>query len=407
MHTSPRARWRNYLLYFGAGSLLLPAAVAGFNYLVDPYLIHQWDTAQVQRLRPTREKLAAWGKTYAVARFQPAVVYLGNSRTELGLPTRTPMFAGQSVFNSALSGASIGDAIALARHANAVSQLRVVVWGIDPPSFSMEVGNTDLNGELIADGPFYLARRGLINARRALSVDMTRDSIRLLTGSFGEVCHSSLLFHGQRDDACIDLRIGGWGGTAPAILPRTREYIRGAGPTPEAYLAFGNSVSALCRSGAQLRLYINPTHAMMLDALYWAGKWTALETWQGWLANTAAEQRAKGCDLRVFDFSGYNSITTEAIPQASQRKDMVHYWETSHYRSNVGAMILARMFGGKDQPLPDDFGVELTPQALPFHLASLRSGRNRYHREHALETSLARAVAAEQARLKLSAAKSD
>lgn len=386
---------RRYLAtFFGlSGAVLL--AVIGLNYAVDPYLTHQWDTPQVRRLRPAREQLSVWGKTYAVARFQPAVVYLGNSRTELGLPVAAPQFAGRAVFNSALPGASVADAIALARHASRVSRVDTVVWGIDGPSFSMENGNTDLDGALIADGgPFFL-RRGLLNLKRALAVDMTRDSLSLLTGRAGAVCRSSLALRGQRDRDCISLRIGGWGGTRAAVLPRTREYIRGAGPTAEAQTAFDASVDQLCRAGTRLRLYINPTHAMMLDALYWAGKWAPLEAWQRALASLAAARRGAGCDVRVVDFSGFNSVTTEAVPQASGHDAMLYYWETSHYRVNVGAMILARLFGGTGAG-PDDFGVELLPATVEAHLAALRAGRERYQQLHPVETALARGVVAEQ-----------
>ncbi len=78
---------RAYVIRFCCLSGTLVAAVAGFNYVVDPYLTHQWDTPDVQRLRPPREKMSVWGKTYAVARYRPSILYIGNSRTELGVPT--------------------------------------------------------------------------------------------------------------------------------------------------------------------------------------------------------------------------------------------------------------------------------------------------------------------------------
>ncbi|MEG1329721.1 MAG: hypothetical protein RSD99_32750, partial [Janthinobacterium sp.] len=78
---------RRYLAIFFACVLAALALVSAVNYRVDPYLLHQWDSPLLQRLRPTYEKLSAWGKTYAVARYRPAVVYIGNSRTEMGLPT--------------------------------------------------------------------------------------------------------------------------------------------------------------------------------------------------------------------------------------------------------------------------------------------------------------------------------
>ncbi|MES2116729.1 MAG: hypothetical protein V4578_16330 [Pseudomonadota bacterium] len=389
--------WSSYLAILCGGSAMVVAGLLAMNYSVDPYLIHQWDTPQVMRLQPARERLSAWGKTYAVARFRPTVVYLGNSRTEMGLPTAIPAFAGKDVFNSGLSGASLGDTVAMAQHAAAVSQLDTVIWGIDAPSFSMDVGNTDFDRGLVAQGQFYLWQRGLLDLKRALTVDMTRDSISLLMGRSGAICHSSLAQHGQRDEACGNsARLGGWRGTRAAVVPRTREYLRGTGPTGEALHALARALDGLCRTGTRVLLYINPTHALMQDALYWAGKWAPVEQWQRSLADLAERQRRHGCKVRVFDFSGFNSVTTEAIPQVTQRVVMDYYWETSHYRDNVGRMILARMLGGDGTTVPDDFGAELTPDVMPAHLAALRTGRDRYHVEHRLETALARATAAEQ-----------
>jgi hypothetical protein len=252
----------------------------------------------------------------------------------------------------------------------------------------------------VASDRFYLVRRGLINVKRALTTDMTMDSLRLLRGTFGRSCHSSLAFHGQRDDVCVRDRIDGWGGTGNAIVPRLREYIRGAGPTAEAMAALDKSMAELCTAGSKIRLYINPTHAMTSDALYRAGKWAAMEAWEGRLAGLAQRHRAAGCDARIFDFSGFNSITTEAIPQASGVPDMLYFWETSHYRVNVGEMILNRMFG-RDGAAPTDFGVELTPQSLGGHLAAQRTARDRYHLDHPHESRMVRDVVAEAARQRL------
>lgn len=379
--------WRGYVALFSGITLLTCGAVAALNYHVDPYLTHQWDSPHLRRLLPGREKLSPWGKTYALARFQPQVLYVGNSRTELGLPVQTPLFGDRRVFNAALSGASLGDAAAMVRHAAAVGKLDTVVWGIDAPSFSMEIGNTDFDRELVAADRYYLARRGLINLKRALSVDMTLDTLRVLRGTFGGVCLSSLALLGQRDGRCVQQRIDSLGGSGAAMLPRVRDFARGAGPTPDAMRELDHGVAALCRAGTRVRLYINPTHAMTSDVLYWAGKWPALEAWQGRLAALAERHRESGCDTRLFDFSGFNSVTMETPPQLSGRAEMENYWEASHYRENVGQRILARMFGQSES-----FGVELTPATLPAHQSAQRAARDRYHREHPAETAMVRSA---------------
>jgi hypothetical protein len=379
-----QAEWRRYVAVFCGIGLAVTGTVAALNYQVDPYLIHQWNTPHLQRLLPGREKLSPWGKTYALARFRPQVLYVGNSRTELGLPVQTSLFGSQRVFNAALSGASLGDAAAMLRHAVAVSRVQTVVWGIDAPSFSMEIGNTDFDRALVAADGYYFLRRGLINLKRAISVDMTLDSLRVLRGTFGHICQSSLALYGQRDGRCVQDRIDSLGGTSAAILPRVRDFARGAGPTADAMQELTLSVEHVCRTGASMRLYLNPTHAMTSDALYWAGKWPALEAWQAQLSALAERQRRHGCDVRVFDFAGFNAVTTEAPPQVSGQREMLNYWETSHYRTRVGEMILARMFGD------GGFGVELMPSTLTQHQAEQRMARDRYHQLHPVETAMVR-----------------
>lgn len=383
-----RSDWHNYVAVFCAVSAAVTGAVAALNYHVDPYLIHQWDTPHLHRLLPGREKLSPWGKTYALARFRPEVLYLGNSRTELGLPVEVDWFGQRRVFNAGLSGASLADAAAMARHAARVSRLHTVVWGIDAPSFSMEIGNTDFDRALVAQDGYYLLRRGLINLKRAISIDMTLDSLRVLRGTFGAVCQSSLALYGQRDGRCVGERIDSLGGTSAVMLPRVREFARGAGPSAEAMRELADSVAQLCRAGTRVRLYVNPTHAMTADALYWAGKWPAMEAWQAQLAALAERQRRGGCDLRVFDFSGFSRITTEAPPPAGGKAVMAHYWEASHYRVSVGRMVLARMFGSSGG---GEFGAELMPATLAAHQAAQRAARERYHSEHPVETALVRA----------------
>jgi hypothetical protein len=382
---------RRYLAIFLACVLAALVLVSAVNYRVDPYLLHQWDTPLVQRLRPTYEKLAVWGKTYAVARYRPAIVYIGNSRTEMGLPTSSmrALFDGKSVFNSAVSGASIGDAILLAEHAARVSHVDTMVWGIDAPSFSLEQGSAGVEPGLTQGGPAFFARRALLNIRRGLSLDMTRDTWRILSGSDDGACLSSLALHGQRDQSCITSRNHGWVGTARAFTPRLQEFGDGLGPTAPALQAFDASVGKLCLGGTRLRLYINPTHALTLDALYWRGKWDAMQQWQRDLAWMAGRYRRQGCDVRLYDFSGFNSITSEPIPQVTGAREMRYYWEASHYRDNVGHFILARLFGGAPQP-PADFGVELTETGMAAHQAAMRAARERYHAQHADETAYLR-----------------
>ena len=383
---------RRYLVCFLACVGLVLGAVSFLNYQVDPYLLHQWDSPLLQRPRQLNEKLGAWAKTYAVARYRPAIIYIGNSRTEMGLPTRVrALFDGKRIFNSAVSGASIGDAIRLAEHAARVSRVETMVWGIDAPTFSLDRGAARVEDSLTGAEHGFFARRALVNLKRGLTLDMTQDSVRILTGHAGDTCRSNLAVYGQRDETCTLKGIKHWLGTKDAIPVRLQEFGDGLGPTPPSTPALDTSIGKLCRSGTRLRLYINPTHALTLYALYWRGKWDAMQAWQRGLVQLVERHRAQGCDVRLHDFSGFNSITSEATPLVSGKSDMHYYWEVSHYRDNVGRLILARLFGG-DTPAPADFGVELTQASIDAHQAATRAARERYRVEHAREAAYAQRV---------------
>ena len=383
---------RRYLVCFLACVGLVLGAVSFMNYQVDPYLLHQWDSPLLQRPRQLNEKLGAWAKTYAVARYRPAIIYIGNSRTEMGLPTRVPaLFDGKRIFNSAVSGASIGDAIRLAEHAARVSRVETMVWGIDAPTFSLDMGAARVEDSLTGARHGFFVQRALVNLKRGLTLDMTQDSVRILTGHAGDTCRSNLAVYGQRDETCTLKGIKHWLGTKDAIPVRLQEFGDGLGPTPPSTPALDTSIGKLCRSGTRLRLYINPTHALTLYALHWRGKWDAMQAWQRGLVQLVERHRAQGCDVRLHDFSGFNSITSEATPLVSGKPDMHYYWEVSHYRDNVGRLILARLFGG-DTPAPADFGVELTQASIDAHQAATRAARERYRVEHAREAAYAQRV---------------
>ena len=63
-----------------------------------------------------------------------------------------------------------------------------------------------------------------------------------------------------------------------------------------------------------------------------------------------------------YDFSGYNSITTNNC----------NYYERSHYRPFIGKLIAARIFNDKTVKVPDDFGQLVTKENITEHLQMLK-----------------------------------
>ncbi len=63
-----------------------------------------------------------------------------------------------------------------------------------------------------------------------------------------------------------------------------------------------------------------------------------------------------------YDFSGYNSITTNNC----------NYYERSHYRPFIGKLIAARIFNDKTVNIPNDFGQLVTKENITEHLQMLK-----------------------------------
>ena len=74
--------------------------------------------------------------------------------------------------------------------------------------------------------------------------------------------------------------------------------------------------------------------------------------------------------IAVWDFSGYNSINTEPI-----NNDMKNYIDASHYRKEVGDLVLNRLLDYQTEKIPKDFGVMITSENIEFHLAKILAER--------------------------------
>lgn len=134
------------------------------------------------------------------------------------------------------------------------------------------------------------------------------------------------------------------------------------------------------------RFYIQPIHA--LDELYHIKSWQHMENWKRDLVRVMDGHKKSGYDIRLMDFSGFNAITSEEIPQATGKPTMLNYWEASHYRSEVGKKVLNQLFSTTLQPVESAFGVDLNGTTIEAYLNNLRQRRDTYCQTHTKETAL-------------------
>lgn len=72
-----------------------------------------------------------------------------------------------------------------------------------------------------------------------------------------------------------------------------------------------------------------------------------------------------------YDFSGYNSITTNNC----------NYYDISHYRPMIGRLIAARIFKNPNIDVPSDFGVWVTKENIDERLKTLKKEIHCYNKK--------------------------
>ena len=101
--------------------------------------------------------------------------------------------------------------------------------------------------------------------------------------------------------------------------------------------------------------------------------------------NEEEAQRYSRRPFPIWDFSGYNSLTTEPVPPLGDTETRMHwYFESSHYQKSLGDLVLDRIFDHQEpgRTVPDDFGILLTSATLEAHLAQIRADRKRWRKAH-------------------------
>jgi hypothetical protein len=340
-------------------------------------------------------------KAYQASRLKPGALVLGNSRSDVGLDPMHPGWSAEPAYNLGLGQASAYTVYRYFLHADSFRQLEQVVIGIDFEMFRPGIleDPADQNLALAVDGngkrnPNFF---GLLLFQALTSADAFLNAV--------EVFQTNLKARGTVEADNYVPAIGVNGMMRPdsfglssyktrhgmflaslgafvniwwAPLEEYRGFLRA--DTEPGAIYFRKFLAAAYERGVDLRMVISPTHAYLNEALAAAGLWGAMERWKRMVVRINEEEaaRANSEPFPVWDFSGYNRITTEMVPKTrNQPNDMSGYWDISHFRKGVGDQMLDRVFAVSEESRAG-FGVLLTGVNLEDHLASIRRKRVSY-----------------------------
>jgi hypothetical protein len=138
--------------------------------------------------------------------------------------------------------------------------------------------------------------------------------------------------------------------------------------------------------GTRVIAFIGPYHALLMEAFRRKGVWPVFEQWKRELVSVFDNARAThpAGDIALWDFSGYNSATTEPLPRSGGKRSVMDYWDEVHYSINLGDRISAVLFRppAADQTPVGDFGTKLTGSNIEAHLAAVRADQLTYEAAH-------------------------
>ena len=395
-----------YLRVWTLATLVLLAAIATINLVVDPYdLFRAVDVDGFNRIKSQASQRTVLFKRTNVERVRPKALILGNSRAEVGFDPDSPGWpdAAKPVFNLALPGTGPFSMLAEFQRLEAFGDAKLLLVGVDfldfrtnplkrsdftPPQIS-----TDSNWKVVRDyGSALLTIDALIDALATIRAQRDANSPQLTPAGFNPM----------RDYVGIAAREGYYLMFRQRNQENAKNYARGPksvyqanGHAAPEFGAISQLLSTAHRRNVAVRLVIYPYHAQTLVLFHQAGLWAAFEDWKRELVNVV-ERAPPHTDVELWDFSSFAPYADERVPAPGDTASKLRwYWEAGHFKSALGDLALTRIF--ERRPDNSQWGRRLSPQNIDAQLKELRAARDDYERAHPAEVAQLAALVSDAA----------
>ncbi len=360
--------WGRYARWYGGALLGFMLLVGGTNFVVDPFgRFRTIDVEGFNRVKVGVKRDTRKGKTATLWECRFDTILLGSSRIEFGLNPKNPAFP-ERTYNAGLKSTSIYEMQRLARYMLEHQAPRMVVVGLDFFAFNeRRIGADDFEESLIGHGqqPWSVFKY-LVSLETLQSAAITVLWNRL---DVFDPCEQNGYDRGYplRSSTADEFRR-----TVESFLDNPNYY--------QDYLAGDDYPRRLMQmllelrsSGSDVRVFLSPVHAALIEAMAVAGLDDDYFRWKRRMVELVAEVNAAQPDARpmeLWDFSGYNSVNTEVVAADGSR--LRNFRDPSHYRDKVGNFVIEKVLGQPpgEAPVPADFGVVLTPANVDARLAS-------------------------------------
>ncbi len=381
---------QGYLLKTFLFILIGMTGVALFNAIVDPLDIFRLIRAPgFNEMKPRLEKYSRLAKPFWLMARPYERLALGSSRTEIGIPLNEAgwgQYRGPGM-NAAVSGARLIEVAEIFQHATITAPIKTVVIGAD---FFM------FNGHCLApySSPEALAQHNndlqlVLNkaASTLFSFNITGSSFYTLTHQRPKYdkYRASGQMNSDRDAAKSQKK--GYKNRfqrfADAFMEtmwspcRSNAYSYKGGQFDSMEI-FTEMLERAASNNIEIKLFVPPVHARLMEALSAAGHWQQYEQWKKDMvtAITGLKKKYPQTAIELWDFSGYNSYTMEEFPEEGE--GMKWYIDSTHFTEDFGQLMLDRMYSAVDRGV----GRRLTPESVDNVINLIRLEQMNYRLLH-------------------------
>ncbi|NND66863.1 MAG: hypothetical protein HKN19_04670 [Halioglobus sp.] len=360
---------RQYLIRTVVASLAVIAVVVACNWLVDPYGI----TGAPRVAGVNASKVDINQHVRLLKKYQPMfaeydTLIVGKSRVGMGINPEHACFLkkGSEVYNIGVPGAELSTQIAYALNVIYQQDIREVYLSVDFTDFiDTDPSRPAYSDDLFTkgEGDFQYLPSGERNPdywqvvfgdylKALFSVDSLFSSIKTIaTQGDGAADRTERGFNPGNDFHSMVAVEG-----AHSLFAQKREelarkygrpwYFRAAdGSLPEQFALLEQFLDILRARNISVTLFVNPLHESFWSMLREEGH---LEYYDDWSSTLLKALRARDDErLQFWDFAVESQYIHETVPPPADRSGPLQwFWEPSHYRRELGDLMLDSMLSG-------------------------------------------------------------
>ena len=369
--------------------------IAGINWWVDPYRI--FHTAEYNSQKPIwMSKQLRLAKAYKLKQLKPQGIVMGTSSSQLGIDPEHPAW-NKSVhprYNVSLPGASPYETLRYFQHSQAVSPPRQILIGLDFVVFNLFYPLSDD----FKESHMVVSPEGSSKNHSYDNFSVTLLSLSAFKASQKKLFYRGKGTHYSNGRIIPEEKFGESRNNRLALMTSATNYVPKLLMPPPGhkfclYDEMGSNHNFLYlrkilriakENGADVRLFIQPTHVYLLEVLRILGMTEDYENWRKELIKLVEDVNSKYSESDAFplwDFGGYNSITmTEVAPAETPNRSMLWYWDIGHYNKTLGDLIQDQIFSFH-QPgrlVPEDFGIQINSKNIDQYHTTQETKQKEY-----------------------------